>query len=432
MSSFGDFFTTLSMTASPTDFNPLFGDNGLSGELIGYKTTMSLSADATQIVEFVRYSLGEPVVMVELSNEQIFTAFEWANLTYSSIVNTYQARSWFASLLGMKVNYNQNDLVNKLPQPSLDALMKLAEPYSHQSSPYAGSKSLPVTRCFLQLDPGRATYDIYREGRVMPNNVYEGGADENYPTILDHIQSTSASKADIKKVHYYRDSVYGRFIDPYSAFMWLENFQAGYRNQVEAMHVMPIWGDVLRMQMLSTSDQVRRSEMKYDFNANKITFYPSPRTGLRIYFETAFIGSDSVYKEPWEHSLTGNELESSLTSVNQYVTGLHNVPFADITYAEVNPMGKNWIRDFTLGVCMETLGRVRSKYNAIDIPGQGSMTLDGDRLISDGKEKQNQLKENLEKHLEEMSQEKVIEKEAKKAQDLNTQLKFIPSGIYRV
>ena len=432
MSSFGDFFTTLSMTASPSDFNPIFGDNSASGDLIGYRTTGSLSADATQIVEFVRYSLGEPVVMVELSNEQIFTAFEWANLTYSSIINTYQARSWFASLLGMKVNYSQNDLVNKLPKPSLDALMKLAEPYSHLASPYAGSKSLPITRCFLELEPGRATYDIYSEGRVLLNNVYEGQPDSQYPTIIDYIQTVSATQVDIKKVHYYRDSVYGRFIDPYSSFMWLENFQAGYRNQVEAMHIMPIWGDVLRMSMLSTSDQVRRAEMKYDFNANMITFYPPPRTSVRIYFEAAVIGGDMTYKEPWEYSLTGDALSASLTSTDQYVTGLHNVPFADVTYSDINPTGKNWIRDYTLGVCMEILGRVRSKYNSIDIPGQGSITLDGDKLISDGRERQNKLKEDLEKQLEEMTQEKVIEREAKKAEDLNRQLKFIPAGIYRV
>jgi hypothetical protein len=64
--------------------------------------------------------------------------------------------------------------------------------------------------------------------------------------------------------------------------------------------------------------------------------------------------------------------------------------------------------------------------------GQGSITLDGDKLISDGRERQNKLKEDLEKQLEEMTQEKVIEREAKKAEDLNRQLKFIPAGIYRV
>lgn len=436
MTSFGDFFETLSQTASPEDFQSVFGsDPVLSASLAGWTSLQSLSAEATQMVEYVRLSLGEPIVLTEIDKLQIFMAFERANLKYSAIINSFQARSWFSSLLGMKVNYSQNDLVSNLTSPSLDGLMKLANPYAEQARPYAGSPSEELTRCFITVFPGKEYYDIYHEGYVLPNDIYTEG--ETYPKLIDHILSTSANSVDIKNVLYFRDSVYGRFIDPYSSFMWLENFQAGYRNQTEAMHIMPIWGDILRMQMLSTSDQVRRSEMMYTTYANKIRFIPQPRTQMRIYFEVALHGAyGSTSHEPWQMSLTGadslsGQALSGNTSVDTYVTGLHNVPFRDIKYSEVNPIGRNWIREYTLATAMEMLGRVRGKFQSIDIPGQGSIVLDGDKLVSDGKEMQQKLIDELNGYLEEMTQEKVIEREAKKAQDMNTQLQYIPMGIYR-
>lgn len=437
MTSFGDFFQTLSQTASPQDFQSLWGnDPALSSSLVGYTSLQSLSAEATQMVEYVRLSLGEPIVLTEIDKLQIFMAFESANLKYSSIINAFQARSWFSSLLGMKVNYEQNDLVNKLPAPSFDGLMKLANPYAEQARPYVGSPSEELTRCYFQTTPGQEYYDIYHEGHVLPNDVYEEG--NEYPKLIDYIQSVSATSVDIKTVLYFRDSAFGRFIDPYSSFMWLENFQSGYRNQTEAMHIMPIWGDILRMQMLSTSDQVRRAEMTYTIYGNKLRIIPQPRVGMRIYFECALHGAYGMTNvEPWQRSLTGDQSLSAMaisgsTSSQQFVTGLHNVPFKDIKYSEVNPIGRNWIREYTLASSMEILGRVRGKFASIDIPGQGSITLDGDKLVADGKEMQQKLIDWLNSYLEEMTQEKVIEKEAKKAQDLNTQLQFIPMGIYRV
>jgi hypothetical protein len=56
----------------------------------------------------------------------------------------------------------------------------------------------------------------------------------------------------------------------------------------------------------------------------------------------------------------------------------------------------------------ETLGQVRSKFGQIPIPGN-NVNLNGDKLISEAREEQKMLREELQKVLDEMTYEKISE-----------------------
>ena len=74
---------------------------------------------------------------------------------------------------------------------------------------------------------------------------------------------------------------------------------------------------------------------------------------------------------------------------------------------------------------MEMLGRVRSKFGSIPVPGN-DVSLDGGELISQGREIQKDLKTSLNEMLDTLTYDKLIEASATRAENLQKQLKFVP------
>jgi hypothetical protein len=433
MAHFGDFFETISQPGSDGAFFNTFGTTANQLYLDGIQDMSSLSAEGEEIVQFVRYRLGEPIVNVELANEQIYTAFEEANMAYSYIININLAESWFSDLLGLKVNYTQSDVQNRLPQPSLDSIIKMAGQYGEYSTPYAGNNTLK--RAFIRLEIGKQRYDLYNESRYIPfGTIPSDVTDDECQTLLQYLVSISATNISFKNFHYYRQNIYGRAVDPYSAYMWLDSYQSGTNNFVTAMYLQPIWQDILRMTMLKTSDQVRKADVFWQINGRELFITPMPKDSRRIYFEfLPDVGYNYSFSPPWVDSLSGESLASwqEEEAVAKYVTGLQNIPFKDIKYSDLNSMSRYWIRMYTLALCKEMLGRVRSKFgSSIETPG-GTLSLDGSDLISQGAEQQKDLKDALKTDLDKFTIGSMLEKEAKKAEDLNKQLQYVPLGMYR-
>ena len=107
------------------------------------------------------------------------------------------------------------------------------------------------------------------------------------------------------------------------------------------------------------------------------------------------------------------------------VSNLGNVPFGNLDYSKINSIGKQWIRQYALALSMETLGRVRSKFGSVPIPGS-DLTLNGGDLVSQGREDKTALVTTLKEMLETLTYDKLIEISALRAENLQKQLKFIP------
>ena len=75
------------------------------------------------------------------------------------------------------------------------------------------------------------------------------------------------------------------------------------------------------------------------------------------------------------------------------------------------------------------LGHVRGKFSTIPIPGE-SITLNASELLSQAKEEQDKLREELKTTLDELTYAKLAETDAAKVESVNNVQKRVPLTIF--
>jgi hypothetical protein len=109
-----------------------------------------------------------------------------------------------------------------------------------------------------------------------------------------------------------------------------------------------------------------------------------------------------------------------------------DVPIDELAWDDLNNPSQQWVRRWFIGLCKETLGRVRGKYSGNLKTPDSELTMDYTSLLTEGKDERAKLEEELKARLERMRPEKMMEKQAITAEQLNKSLKFraLPRQIY--
>lgn len=400
---FDNFFTELTQPAVDADFSGVFGT--LAQEFALSADLRSLSAESTEIVKWVRYRLGEPKIPVELDNNQIFAAFEESNIEYGAIVNKSQASNWLSTLYGLNNDFSSQNLTNKLPYPTLDYLMRLANPYASEAG-VGGVQNQRLAKVTVIAGNDRTDYNLLTDFIDKDTN----------DTIENYVKSVNGGKIDVRNVMHNEPSSIYRYYDPYSSVNLMQQ-EFGYEsfNMETAFYMLPIYADVLRGGLLETNDRVRRSNHSYHIAGDRIRFLPQPNVNTNVWIEY------TVTMDPFNPDFAVDTGDPSVSGI----TSIHNIPFTDIKYEDCNSSGKSWIRQYCLAVSMEMLGRIRRKFSSIPIPN-GEIQLDGDALIQEAVEKQQQLKENLKDELKELNNVELMQRQADMAEAMERQLQLVP------
>lgn len=408
---FQRFFTDLSQTATNASYTGIFESaNSSSSAIPGWALLDSLSAEGAEIVRWVRYKLGEPVLYVELDNKQIFAAFEESNIKYSSVINTFQIRNWMTNMYGLNKDFTSGDLTNKLPYNNYNFLMRQVENVGSQGMGNVGG-SQNVRKAFVVTSQSTQDYNVY------DFIDYESGS-----SVRDYLTSVSGTSngmnVNIKNIFHFSPTTLYRFYDPYSSVNMLsQDFQFESFNTETIFYVLPIWNDILRAQQLNLNDKVRRSNISYNKVGDVIKIYPRPITPQRLWIE--FTSELNPFAP--SGSLSGDQSISGISN-------LSNVPYKDLTYRDVNPLSRHWIRQYTFALCLEELGRIRRKFTSIPIPN-GDVNLDGGELVREGIEKQQLLEQQLREDLEKLTNLSLAQQEAEQLRLLNQQLQYFPNRI---
>jgi hypothetical protein len=380
--------STFAITANPTPF----GVFDLETDFI---------TDSDKMIVFVKRKLGDDILSVELTKKQIWANFEEACFEYSSILNQYQAKSQLVNWLGYATG-SLSGSENLYPRESLEFLTRFAEPYASEADVGGSYNQISGS---IPLEAGRQDYDIYNEL-----------VDTSGTPIVSSSLNTMRGKMRISEVFHFSPQAAYRFFDTTSAINYLNNeFSFESFTPETIFYVLPVFEDVLRAGMLDLSSRVRRSNYSYKVIGTKIRIYPTPTKitspMARLFIRVKFM------QDPLRPSYADGSIYG--------VSNLSNIPFGNLQYNRINSIGRQWIRQYTLALSMETLGLIRSKMGTLPVPG-GNVTLNGPDLVSKGREDKKEFVTKLKEMLDTMTYDKIIEQQAARSENLSKQLKFIP------
>jgi len=373
---------TFSQISNPTPFG-IYDDESI------------FQTDADNMVTFVKRKLGDDILSVELTKKQIFGNFEEAVLEYSSILNQYQAKSQMVNYLGFPTGSALSGSENKYPRENLEYLSRFAEPYAMEAG-IGGSYNFVSGS--ITLESGRQDYDIYTELK-----------DENGSALFDNTKG----KIKVCEVYHYNPQAAYRFFDTTSAINYLNNeFSFESFTPETIFYVLPVFEDILRAGQLDLSNRVRRSNYSFKVTGTKIRIYPIPtKSSKKLWVKVR------QYPDPNSPAYTDNTITG--------VSNLSNIPFGNIPYKQINSIGKQWIRQYTVAISMEQLGYIRGKFGNVPIPG-GDVSLNSSDMISNGRSDKEALVTKLKEMLETMTYDKLVELQATRAEQINKQLKYVP------
>lgn len=384
---------TFANTVSPTPF-------GL------FDTDTEFQSEADAMVTFVKRKLGDDILSVELTKKQVWSCFEEAFCEYGAIINEHQAKSQLANLLGAATGSALTGSEQKFPRENFEFMLRRAEPYAMDAG-LGGSYN--TVSGSIDLEKDRQDYDLYTELKNADGTA-----------LFDTQEEGKKTKLKITEVFHQSPQGAYRFFDTTSAINYLNNeFSFESFTPETIFYVLPVYEDVLRGGMMDMSSRVRRSNYSYKVHGTKIRIYPTPTgqdndgnpTPKKLWIRVAFS------PDPLNPGYTDETIHG--------VSNLSNVPFGNLIYSRINSIGRQWIRQYTHALCKELLGLIRSKFGSVPIPG-GELSLNGNELITQGREDQGNLKTKLVEMLTEMTYSAMLEDEAAAAENLTRILKMIP------
>ena len=360
---------------------------------------VDFQTEADSMVTFVKRKLGDDILSVELTKKQIWACFEESALEYGTLVNEYQTKSQLSNVIG---NSTGSDIQLKYGHQTLDFILRLAEPYAQESG-IGGSYN--TVSGSIQLVKHQQDYDLY-------NSLKDDGGNLIFSSSANN---DGGGKLKIMEVYHFSPMAAYRFFDTTSAINYLNNeFSFESFTPETVFYVLPVFEDILRGGQMGLSNRVRRSNYSYRTQGTKIRIFPSP-TGeqdpIKLWIRVGF-SSDPFNPAYNDKSIDG-------------ISTIANIPYNNIAYIKITSMGRQWIREYALALCTELLGLVRSKFASIPIPGS-DLTLNGDALVSQGREDQDKRRTELKELLDSLTYDKMMETEAATAESLQRVLKLIP------
>jgi hypothetical protein len=370
-----------------------------------YDNDTDFRNDGPKTAVWVAKRLGYPIVDVELLDEQIYSCFEESTSEYSAQVNQFNLRNNLDILRGQPKGKVSNYSQTLVDGSYLPTTVRMAQQYGTLAG--VGG-STPIKKAYVNLTSSVSTYDLM-------NQAIDSETGKKFNEIF-----SGSSTVDVTKVFYEATPAIARFFDPYSAgaqgtLNLMSELGFGQFSPAAQFLMMPLYEDVLRMQQIEFNDHIRKSAHTFNIVDNKLQIFPIPTTTLtKIYFEY-------ISRDEFEHDSQTIQADS--------LSDYSDIPYDFIQYSNINDVGKQWIRKYTLALAKELLGAIREKYNSIPIP-DGEVSLDGAALRAEAQVEKDALVTQLRENLEEMSRKNVMENKTHESNHHQEMLRKVPLKLY--
>ena len=358
-----------------------------------FDSDAQFQSDAPKVASWCAKRLGYPIIDVELEGDNFFAVFEESVSEYSAQVNQFNIRNNLGALEGQSTSTNFSG--QSVQGSELMNVVAISEAYGNQAN--VG---------------GRA--DI-KTGSI---DAIHGVQDYDLQSLWGDV-SESGKRIDITKVFHEASPAIQRFFDPYSVsgqgtLNLIDEFGFGSFSPAAQFILMPLYEDILRIQQIEMSDQIRKSAHTFNIVNNKIQIFPIPEKNYTYHFE---------------YQVVKDVKEKATVITPNVVSDYSNVGYNFAEYLTINDVGKQWIRKYTLALAKEMLGAIREKYSSVPIPGS-EVSLDGASLRAEAQTEKDNLIEQLRENLNEVSKPKRMENEAAMVEQQQTVMNKVPLAIY--
>ena len=362
-----------------------------------YDNDTEFQSEAPQVATWCARRLGYLIIDIELQDTQFYACLEESISEYSAQVNQFNIRD---NLLHLKGQSTSSNFTHKRVKSTLSENIFISEEYGQEA--LVGG-SLEVKRTAVSVNSGSQTYDL----NALVSEVSESGA-----------------AIEVKKVHYEARPAVTRYFDPYAStgfgtYNMLDGFGFGSYSPAITFVLQPIYADLLRIQAIEFNDQIRKSAYSFDIKNNQLRIFPQPTASGSIWI-------DYVLTEDRDNPL---RTRFSGSNDDTIVSDYSNVNYDFMKYSNINDVGKQWIRKYTLALSKELLGIIRSKYGNIPIPN-AEVSMDGETLRAEATAEKEQLVEQLRENLEQTSRKALMEAQRDEGEFQQETLKKVPYPIY--
>ena len=416
--------TTSAITLPSTGSAALVASNCPIGVYTGSFDFLSGASDQ---VAYTYQKLGGDILDIELTTGSVYAAYEEAVLEYSYIVNMHQSKNILSDVLGMttgtfdhdgEVKTGDTDVALKYPRTTFAHIQKLTEGYGGQAG--IGANSIIYSASFTAVN-AQQEYDLYS----ILSSSSDANSDEATSDPVPYTGLINGNKIVIEKVYYKTPAAMWRFFGYYGGLNTVGNLSNyGQYADDSTFQLIPTWQNKAQAMAFEDSIYTRNSHYSFELHHDKLKIFPAPTSPGSVtpgYYWFDF----RIMSNAWDETNTEAGAASGVDGINN----MNTLPFANIPYANVNSIGKQWIRRFALALCKETLGQTRSKFATIPIPGE-SVTLNGSALISEGRETQTKLRDELKEVLDQLTYQVLAEKDASIADSVETITKRVPAGVF--
>jgi len=402
-----------------------------------YSNSVDFISGAVDQVAYTYKMIGGDVLDIEITEGQVYAAYEDAVLTYGYLVNLHQAKNSLGNMLGSPTGTFNSDgeiksgsaLYNLVsssgplnlayPMYDITAIRDVSDAFSHEAG--VGGR-IDIYSSSFEAIPNQQDYDLQA--------IVSGSVTDITSPLYGKINP--GNRITVRKIYYKSARAMWRFYGYYGGLNAVGNLSTyGQYADDSTFEIIPAWHNKLQAMAYEDNIYTRISHYSYEIKNNKLRLYPMPdSTDIRTFWFEFSVGAGNganVGIGP----ISGSSY-TEISGKDPRIGGVNNIntlPFSNIPFENINAIGKHWIRRYALAVAKGMLAEVRSKFTTIPIPGE-SVTLNGADLRAQSKEEKDSLRDELLKILEDTDYSILAEKRSAMSDNTNKILAAVPNVIF--
>lgn len=345
----------------------------------------------------VMHLLGMPVRGIELTEEQMDTFMELSLSEYEQYVSDWLIESQWSALAGLDVD--TQSLTRAFTTRSVDYETQYTYAYSKIVGLQAGGDN-EMKKDYIELSGGTQTY-LIPAGREINELLW-------------------FTRAELT------DSIVDPFIGGFGGLGGVGFGGVGGFAQVGASgsyFMLPAYDLLLRMQDRNIKNRLIGGELTY-----RITAGPNGTKLVHLYnvpggkFDFGSISKNNYKVWYWYYDTT--DRDTCLDKNKDVIKLPSDVDTEQLTWDSLNKPAQNWVRKYLIAFSKEGLARIWGKFSGdLQVP-DSSVKLDYSSLLTEAKDEKSKLVEELMARLERLRPDKLLERKANEAENLNKSLKF--------